>query len=297
MTPVSPHDPPTPKKPRVVATAAHCVSPAVGGTTNPRVHLGLSRLTPTASAAAFAGPAAGILAGALAALVSLGSTGGLAGGPAITSRSAAHPRYNPGNFDFDVAVLVLDSDAPPAARVVSLPPRAGARPPAPYDVLGWGATEANTLSEALRVGQVRPLDERVCGNLFKPYGTQITSRMLCMTGITCAGDSGGPLVQASGEPVLLGQASAPYSRTAVSFGFPRRKGQGCPSPNPATVFSDVSHPDIHDWLQTVIAGVHQQLADGLDPTAPPPVAAQDGEAEERGAGREAALAADSEGQG
>lgn len=39
---------PTPP-PRLVLTAAHCVTPAVGGTANPRVHLGLDRLEPGAT--------------------------------------------------------------------------------------------------------------------------------------------------------------------------------------------------------------------------------------------------------
>ncbi|KAG2449309.1 hypothetical protein HYH02_005465 [Chlamydomonas schloesseri] len=262
--------------PRLVLTAAHCVTPAVGGTANPRVHLGLDRLEPGATIENRGARLVAAGAAALAALVGLGSTGGVAGGQALATRSLPHPRYNPGNFDYDAALLVLERDAPAGAKVVRLPDPGGGEllQSAPgagrggrgssggsgLTVLGWGSTEMNVLSEALRAADVRPLPTDTCGRLFGPYGTAMTPRMMCMTGRTCAGDSGGPLVMRGGGRdddsdvfTLMGH---------VSFGFPRAKGQGCPAPNPATVFANLRDPGIGDWVRGVMAQLHQQSAGG-----------------------------------
>ncbi|GIL61416.1 hypothetical protein Vafri_15822 [Volvox africanus] len=297
--------------PRVVVTAGHCVSPSVGGTVNPLVYLGLERLKRTAAGgsgggavSSASGGAGGsgsrlvvaaaasgaILVNALAALVGLGSTGGLAGGPAIRSRSVPHPKYNPGIFDYDVALLILDKDAPSTSQPIRVAPTGGSLPrSAPMTVLGWGATEENSLSEDLRRGAVKQLDKATCQELFRPYGTAITARMMCTAGRTCAGDSGGPVIfndnlglydkhdddsddefidindehepdggdtdsdgGSPGSDVLVGH---------VSFGFPRRKGQGCPQPNPATVFTDLRNADVNFWLRRKLAEIHQQMAE------------------------------------
>ncbi|GLI63790.1 hypothetical protein VaNZ11_006872, partial [Volvox africanus] len=98
-------------------------------------------------------------------------------------------------FDYDVALLVLDKDAPATARPIHVGPAGGSLPrSAPMTVLGWGATEENSLSEDLRRGAVKQLDKATCQELFRPYGTAITARMMCTTGRTCAGDSGGPVI-------------------------------------------------------------------------------------------------------
>jgi hypothetical protein len=88
-----------------VITAGHCVSPSVGGTVNPTVYLGLERLQRTSGGgggggstrlADAAAASSSALVKALVSLVGLGSTGGRAGGPALRTRSRAHPKYNPG---------------------------------------------------------------------------------------------------------------------------------------------------------------------------------------------------------
>lgn len=63
-------------------------------------------------------------------------------------------------------------------------PAAGATLPRTMQLtaLGWGATEENSLSEYLRRGDVTPLDLNTCQELFEPYDTSITTRMLCTTG-------------------------------------------------------------------------------------------------------------------
>ncbi|GLC36476.1 hypothetical protein PLESTB_000152300 [Pleodorina starrii] len=278
--------------PRVIVTAAHCVSPSVGGTVNPLVYLGLERLQRTPGRGGAGGGAGGgrlaaaaaaggvALVNALAALVGLGSTGGRAGGPALDSRSVPHPDYNPGAFDYDVALLILDEDAPPSiAQTIRLPPPDKSLPRSPrLSALGWGATEENSLSEELRRGDVTPLDKGECAELFKPYGTAITPRMMCTVGRTCAGDSGGPLIlrgpsrgdrddrddgtDEDGDGDVGGSSRSDVLVGHVSFGFPRRKGQGCPQPNPATVFTDLRNPDINSWIREQLGEVHQQRADG-----------------------------------
>eukprot|EP00198_Chlamydomonas_reinhardtii_P009284 XP_001698621.1 predicted protein [Chlamydomonas reinhardtii] len=259
--------------PRLVLTAAHCVTPAVGGTANPRVHLGLDRLEPGATIENRGARLMAAGAAALAALVGLGSTGGVAGGPALATRSLPHPRYNPGNFDFDAALLVLERDAPAGARVVRLPDPAGDLPQSAagggdpgLTVLGWGSTEMGVLSQDLRSADVRPLPVATCGLLFGPYGTVMTPRMMCMTGRTCAGDSGGPLVLrgSGGGRGRGGNMDDDFTLLGhVSFGFPRSKGQGCPAPNPATVFANLRDPGISDWVRNVMAQLQQQSAGGV----------------------------------
>ncbi|EFJ49089.1 hypothetical protein VOLCADRAFT_104521 [Volvox carteri f. nagariensis] len=253
--------------PRIIITAGHCVTPAVGGR---------------------------------------------AGGPALRSRSVAHPKYNPSNFDYDVALLFLDQDAPQTAQTIRLPPSNSSLPRSAHlTALGWGATEESSLSEGLRRGDVAPLDKSTCQELFKPYDTTITTRMLCTTGRTCAGDSGGPLIVSNfplssddprsnikamdgadddeedgddagaggggggggggiwgnvrGRAVAAAAADTGSPKTDmlvghVSFGFPRRRGQGCPEPNPATVFTDLRNAEINAWLRRNFAEVHQQMA-------------------------------------
>ncbi|GFH30108.1 peptidase S1 domain-containing protein, partial [Haematococcus lacustris] len=91
-------------------------------------------------------------------------------------------------------------------------------------VAGWGATSAGTLSNALMQGNVQPLAHDKCIEMFKPWDSKITPRMICTTGNTCAGDSGGPLLL----PANLQQQAASSSWLLVghtSFGFPREKGQ------------------------------------------------------------------------
>ncbi len=48
----------------------------------------------------------------------------------------------------------------------------------------------------------------------------------------------------------------------MSFGFPRGRGQGCPSPNPATVLADLRAPRLNAWLRAVVAGAGQVGAGG-----------------------------------
>lgn len=70
----------------------------MGGTSNPRIALGMERLAPASGpgAAAAAAAAGGGRLATLAALVGLGSTGGRVGGDLVASASRVHPDYKPG---------------------------------------------------------------------------------------------------------------------------------------------------------------------------------------------------------
>lgn len=71
------------------------------------------------------------------------------------------------------------------------------------------------------------------------------------------------------RPLIVSLAESPPPRhthayrPAVSFGFPRSKGQGCPAPNPATVFANLRDPGISDWVRNVMAQLQQQSAGGV----------------------------------
>jgi hypothetical protein len=99
------------------------------------------------------------------------------------------------SFDFDLALLFLDSDAPPQAQPIRL--AASALPPVPrpgggpaFEVLGWGATGGNDrsgggLSTRLMSGAVQQLPPVSCARTFQPYGVVgVSPQQLCMTGAT-----------------------------------------------------------------------------------------------------------------
>ncbi|KAJ9530621.1 hypothetical protein QJQ45_014739 [Haematococcus lacustris] len=254
--------------PRVVVTAAHCVEPEVDGCPNPGVVLGRSSLAQWL------------------------------GIERRTSRSFPHPKFQAGSFDYDIAVLILDTPSSMSpVRLVDMGAPLGQGPRTsssgskylPYHawrqldsndadqsvfegmqltVAGWGATSAGTLSNALMQGNVQPLAHDKCIEMFKPWDSKITPRMICTTGNTCAGDSGGPLLL----PANLQQQAASSSWLLVghtSFGFPREKGQGCPTPGPsgrATAFTDLSSPQLRQFLRSVV----QQEGLNVDLGAPVP---------------------------
>ncbi|XP_048836939.1 ST14 transmembrane serine protease matriptase a [Brienomyrus brachyistius] len=110
-----------------------------------------------------------------------------------------HPNYNPYTYDFDIALMQLDSPVTFSQYImpVCLPNPAHDFPVGKSVwVTGWGTTqEAGRLAQVLQKAEVRIINSTVCNQLM---ANQITSRMLCAGVLSggvdaCQGDSGGPL--------------------------------------------------------------------------------------------------------
>ena len=204
--------------PRLVLTAAHCVTP--DGSARPRRHpldIVAGRLR---------------LRGAAAARVHVVSV-------------RIHPQFNPETLADDLALLELSRSLPAIAGAATLDDGtvgtsgavAGA-PGASATALGWGSTTASPEGEfpdALRQTEIGIEPDSACGAV---YGDGYdTGSMLC-AGLpkgghdTCQGDSGGPLVVTgdTGQPIVVGltsfggtcgQPGAPgaYARASVAAGW------------------------------------------------------------------------------
>ncbi|XP_041920036.1 ST14 transmembrane serine protease matriptase a [Alosa sapidissima] len=126
----------------------------------------------------------------------------------------SHPSYNAYTFDFDIALMELDSPVTLSdyIRPICLPSPSYMFP-AGHSVwiTGWGATrEGGYGPNVLQKAEVRIINSTVCNDLM---GGQLTSRMLCAGVLAggvdaCQGDSGGPLSSLStGRMFLAGVVS------------------------------------------------------------------------------------------
>jgi trypsin len=124
-------------------------------------------------------------------LVLFGSTDLRKASAVRVTESRLHPQYDPGTFDYDVAVAVLEIDigmpaVPLADGITSLDATA----------VGWGRTsETGSTTQHLREVSL-PLWENDDCRLAYPT---LTDRMVCAGGTAhqkdaCSGDSGGPLL-------------------------------------------------------------------------------------------------------
>lgn len=152
------------------------------------------------------------------------------------TKIAIHPSWNPGTFDYDVAVWTLSSSATgiPLASLTTADPAVGTN----LLVTGWGSlTEGGSFPVNLRKVTV-PLANRTNCNDANSYNGQITARMLC-AGLdaggkdSCQGDSGGPLTR-SGS-ILTG---------IVSW------GDGCARRNKFGVYTRVSNSSVRNFIVT-----------------------------------------------
>ncbi|XP_060066260.1 limulus clotting factor C-like [Ylistrum balloti] len=118
-----------------------------------------------------------------------------------------HPHYNPGTYDLDIAVLLLDNPVTLThyVRPVCLPNRFASeshlRPGTEGVVTGWGVTENSRNSEELRMTKVQTTTNTDCMDKYAQVGypQTITENMFCAgqedgSSDACEGDSGGPLV-------------------------------------------------------------------------------------------------------
>ncbi|KAJ0177949.1 hypothetical protein K1T71_006822 [Dendrolimus kikuchii] len=162
-----------------------------------------------------------------------------------------HPRYNPGTYDNDIALLKLaervDFSSPlkrlrddgnvteemeyPHVRPVCLPEKGMSYSNYTASVIGWGTTEeGGSVSDTLQQVDVTIMSNMECRNT--KYGNRITDNMLC-AGVpeggkdACQGDSGGPL--------QVEMPDKKYQEVGVVSW-----GEGCARPNVPGVYTRVN---------------------------------------------------------
>nr|XP_022907341.1 vitellin-degrading protease-like [Onthophagus taurus] len=155
-----------------------------------------------------------------------------------------HPNYNEFTFDFDVAILYLDSalyqdSTIDFANLVA----AGTPIPAGIEatVTGWGTLgESGEVAHQLQEVKVNILSGDDCK---EAYGDiTITENMLC-AGVTgggkdaCVGDAGGPL-QLNDQVIGL-----------VSWGYPGYQIYGCGRPEYPGVYTNLAY--CREWITSV----------------------------------------------
>ncbi|XP_031429607.1 ST14 transmembrane serine protease matriptase a [Clupea harengus] len=154
----------------------------------------------------------------------------------------SHPSYNAYTFDFDIALMELDSPVTLSDTVhpICLPSASHVFPAGKSVwITGWGATREGASSgpNVLQKAEVRIINSTVCNGLM---GGQLTSRMLCAGVLSggvdaCQGDSGGPLSSLSlpgGRMFLAG---------VVSW------GDGCARRNKPGIYTTVTK--LRGWIK------------------------------------------------
>ncbi len=153
---------------------------------------------------------------------------------------AIHPSWNASNFDNDVAVWQLSTEA----NDVPLAALAAEDGPVGADLLvtGWGNLTVGGASPTDLHGVAVPLVDSNNCNDGNSYNGRILPSMIC-AGFdaggrdSCQGDSGGPLTRGPGNGTLTG---------IVSWGW------GCAQPNLYGVYSRVSDAGINAFIQQAI---------------------------------------------
>ena len=165
--------------PRVVLTAAHCLTARPTALGERRVFAG------SASLGADLATPSGHVFGVTAVIL--------------------HPRFSQATMRYDAALIVLDR---PATGVATVPltaasPRAGTT----VSAAGWGETHAkSTLPGHLRSAVLKVGTRSACIAGNAAAGEYDSRSMLCASKPgrdTCSGDSGGPLVAARGAGTVL----------------------------------------------------------------------------------------------
>lgn len=158
-----------------------------------------------------------------------------------------HPRYDENTYDFDIAVLKLQTFATITPYVRTIP-LARASNSALYaagndvTVSGWGTTAfRGNPSQLLRKTTVDIVSRNTC-NRANSYDGSITGRMVCAARAgkdSCQGDSGGPL--------FLRQHGVFKQVGIVSF------GTGCADPRYPGVYTHVGV--LYTWIASKVPGL------------------------------------------
>ncbi|XP_031455611.1 suppressor of tumorigenicity 14 protein isoform X1 [Phasianus colchicus] len=155
-------------------------------------------------------------------------------------RIISHPYFNDYTYDYDIAVMELQSPVTFSSVVQPIClPDSTHNFPVGKDlwVTGWGATaEGGSGSTILQKAEIRIINQTICNQLLTD---QLTQRMMCVGVLTggvdaCQGDSGGPLVSVedSGRMFLAG---------VVSW------GDGCAQRNKPGVYSRLTA--LRPWIK------------------------------------------------
>jgi len=170
-----------------------------------------------------------------------------------------HPKYEEADEGYDLALVrvavddhfVFNECVNPACL-----PDAGAGVSGTCWITGWGTTSSGGSSP--NIHQEASVEIKTNSECNTAYGGKITDDMLCANGKNsdnettdaCQGDSGGPLVceDSAGQWTVHG---------ATSW------GRGCAAEQFPGVWARVAHPELRDWVASMIA--YQ-----FEPTPPPP---------------------------
>ncbi|XP_053126279.1 suppressor of tumorigenicity 14 protein [Hemicordylus capensis] len=151
-----------------------------------------------------------------------------------------HPSFNDFTFDYDLAVLELDSPVTLTNYIqpICLPDITHEFPAGKYLwVTGWGATqEAGTGATILQKAEIRMINQTMCNSLLT---NAMSERMMCVGILTggidaCQGDSGGPLASIEDNDRM-------FLAGVVSW------GDGCARRNKPGVYTRVSQ--LRDWIK------------------------------------------------
>lgn len=208
-------------RPRVMLTAAHCVTQKSGSVTE---IAGLEVVS--------------------------GNTNIAAVGKVVqqVEKIIPHPDYDDDTMANDIAILILSEAPNPVPdganpRSIALPHPADVASyksvTAAHSVMGWGTTENGFLSQFLMRVRVPYSDQAACKATYSGIGWDVHATSFC-TGFvsggfdSCQGDSGGVLFHRPTTGANSNQLAAPVLTGIVSW------GRGCGLPGFAGVYADVA---------------------------------------------------------